>query len=208
VWAEVNRRSFLLGSAASLIQAAGGFGRVGLSAQQPTRPSGDPFAFAATVQQTCPGVRLSRLVPDYGVDWTLLLPGGRALNGATAGLQVHKAHVRDGRVLVHVSDPGRWREFTRGRGRGLLIGADTSKESTRLFAVDTREARHVGDERYPVSIPAAYELDDLSYGILWATANLDDGLQADDQGIAACRTELAAYERLPASAVSREAAPT
>src|SRR4030095_8934837 len=57
------------------------------------------------------------------------------------------------------------------------------------------------------AIPAAYELDDLTYGLLWAASNLDDALQADDQALAETRADLAAYERLSASAVSREAAP-
>ena len=60
---------------------------------------------------------------------------------------------------------------------------------------------------YEVAAPTAYELDDLTYGILWAVANYDDALQADDQALAETRSDLKAYERLSASAVSREAAP-
>ncbi|MFI6786493.1 hypothetical protein ACIBG4_04100 [Nonomuraea sp. NPDC050383] len=58
-----------------------------------------------------------------------------------------------------------------------------------------------------MAIPGAYELDDFTYGLLWAAASLDDGLQADDQKLSASHEELAAYEKLSASAVSREAAP-
>ena len=38
-----------------------------------------------------------------------------------------------------------------------------------------------------VSIPAAYELDDLTAGILWAIANLEDSLLADDAELAEAR---------------------
>jgi hypothetical protein len=58
-----------------------------------------------------------------------------------------------------------------------------------------------------LSVPDAYRLDDVTFGILWAVANLDDALQADDQALAETRDDLRAYERLSASAVSREAAP-
>lgn len=56
-------------------------------------------------------------------------------------------------------------------------------------------------------MPDGYELDDLTYGILWAVANLDDALLADDQDLHEARHDLKAYERLAASAVSRESAP-
>src|SRR5215510_1569773 len=57
-----------------------------------------------------------------------------------------------------------------------------------------------------VPIPEAYELDDLTFALLWACASLDNGLQADDQELTATIAELAPYEELPSSAVSREAA--
>jgi hypothetical protein len=58
----------------------------------------------------------------------------------------------------------------------LMVATDTSGEQPRFFALDAREARRNVDRGRPVTVPTAYELDDLSYGILWATANLDDGL--------------------------------
>jgi hypothetical protein len=42
--------------------------------------------------------------------------------------------------------------------------------------------------------------------LLWACASLDEGLQADDQELSAALGDLAPYEDLPSSAVSREAA--
>jgi hypothetical protein len=207
VWAEMNRRSFVVGSVAALLQA-GGVPQAGTGAvASPPSPCNDPFQFATAVQGMWPGLRLCRPVPDYGVDWTMLLPGGRAFEGSTTAVQVHAADARDGRLQVRTPDPRRWAEFAQGRGRGLMVAAETSGEQPRFFALDAREARRNVDRGRPVIVPTAYELDDLSYGILWATANLDDGLLADDQDLTASKTELAAYESLTASAVSREAVP-
>ncbi len=52
----------------------------------------------------------------------------------------------------------------------------------------------------------AYALDDLTLGILWAVANLDEALPDDDESLDDSRGQLAAYERLPRSAAGREVA--
>lgn len=57
-----------------------------------------------------------------------------------------------------------------------------------------------------LTISRAYELDDFTFGILWAAANLGDALLADDFALTERRRALRAYERLPGSAVSREVA--
>ncbi len=207
MWVEVNRRGFLVGSAAALLQAAGALSPVAGAAERLALPREDPVGFASAVQRMWPGLRVSRPVPDYGVDWMLLLPGGQAVEGATAKVQVHPAQNVDGRVLVDALDMRRWTEFSRGSGRGLLVAADISAEPPRFFAVDTRVPRHAADRGLQVSVPTAYELDDLSCAILWATANLDAGLQADDQELSMSKPSLAAYENLPTSAVSRDAVP-
>lgn len=99
-------------------------------------------------------------------------------------------------------------DFARQPGRGLLVGAQQHDGETRLYALDTRSAlAKLASGVDELHVPEAYELDDLTYGILWAVANLDDALQADDQGLSDAKNDLSAYERLSASAVSREAAP-
>jgi len=102
----------------------------------------------------------------------------------------------------------RWGEFSRHTTRGLLVAAYRSSERSRFFAIDSREARRrmTRHGTASVAIPEAYELDDLTFALLWANASLDTGLQADDQELAVATGELAVYEELPSSAVSREAA--
>jgi hypothetical protein len=74
---------------------------------------------------------------------------------------------------------------------------------TLTASADRRAAHH---DTPAVAIPDAYELDDLTFALLWACASLDTGLQLDDQELTMAVGELAPYESLPSSAVSREAA--
>ncbi|MFD5341518.1 helix-turn-helix domain-containing protein [Streptomyces hawaiiensis] len=173
-------------------------------------PAEDPFGFARTASESWSGLRLSRPVPDFGVDWQALLPGGRSMLGSQLSLQVHPARIEGSRVVVSLPDQRRAEDFLSRPHRSLLIGAANTEGISRFFALDGRVARGKLARNggvYEVTAPAAYELDDLTYGILWAVSNYDDALQADDQALSETRSDLKAYERLSSSAVSREAAP-
>ncbi|GAA0955596.1 hypothetical protein [Nonomuraea longicatena] len=202
MWASVDRRTFLVGStAALLVQAGVDVPIIGASS--------DPYGFASHTKSRWPDLKLSRPSPDFGVDFTALLPDGRAMEGAVLRMQLHEASTANGRVITALTNAPRWAEFSRAMNRGLLIGVDRTNEP-RFFAIDAREARRrlaQSPDSGTVTIPSAYELDDFTYGLLWAAASLDDGLQADDQELSLSHEELAQYEALTASAVSREAAP-
>ncbi|MFI1726420.1 multiprotein-bridging factor 1 family protein [Streptomyces sp. NPDC020489] len=173
-------------------------------------PAEDPFGFARTATESWSGLRLSRPVPDFGVDWQALLPGGRSMLGSQLSLQVHPARVQGKRVIVSLPDQRRADEFLSRPHRGLLVGAVSAEGISKFYVLDGRAARGKlarNGGMYEVTAPAAYELDDLTYGILWAVSNYDDALQADDQALSETRSDLKAYERLSSSAVSREAAP-
>jgi hypothetical protein len=182
------------------------------SHEPPTEVSDDPFGFAATTQANWLGTRLSRPVPDYGVDWNLILPGGRALDGSTATIQLHRAmRASDGRGMINIADPQRLDQFLKIPNRSLIIGVEEAAGAVRFLGLDTREAhRQVTNRPVPtrptLAIPRAYELDDLTYGLLWVFANIDDALLADDLALAERHRELIVYEPLLNSAVSREAA--
>jgi hypothetical protein len=216
VWATVDRRTFLVGTSAALLAQAGlGLADGSIRAQPSSSDmrrvaagAPDPFGFAAFARQRWPELRLSRPQPDYGIDFTALFPASRAVEGAVLQLQLHDAEVADGRAFATVKNLLRWEEFSRGTGRGLLVAACQSPEGPRFFALDSREATRRGahNDTPAVVIPDAYELDDLTFALLWACASLDTGLQMDDQELTMAVGELASYESLPSSAVSREAA--
>jgi len=216
VWATVDRRTFLVGTSAALLAQAGldlaGGSILGPPMSADMRaiapPAPDPYGFAAFIRERWPDVRLSRPQPDYGVDFTALLPVNRAVGGAVLQLQLHDAEATDGRALASVKNLLRWEEFSRGTGRGLMVAACHSPEGPRFFAIDSREAgrRAAHCDTPAVAVPDAYELDALTFGLLWACTSLDTGLQVDDQELAVAAGELAPYESLPSSAVSREAA--
>lgn len=207
VLVALDRRALLRGGVGIGGAAVAGFSLPTASA---VSASEDPFGFARNVTQNWSGLRLSRPVPDYGVDWQALIPGGRSMLGSQLSLQVHPARVEAGRVIVSIPDRRRAEEFLSRPSRGLLVGAIDTEDAPRFYVLDARKARGKLMKNggvYEVTAPTAYELDDFTQGILWAVANYDDALQADDQALAETRSDLRAYERLSASAVSREAAP-
>jgi hypothetical protein len=210
VWGESDRRTFLVASAAMLVQQAAG-GSALATPGLAWAESADPYGFASAATTAWPGLQLSRPSADFsGVDWHVMLPGGRNMLGAEAAVQIHPARREDGMARLSIPDARRADAFLRRPGRGMLIGAAQDGDSTAFYVLESREAQsrlQKAQSTSEVLLPAAYELDDFTYGILWAVANLDDALQADDQALHETRHDLKAYERLSASAVSREAAP-
>jgi hypothetical protein len=160
---------------------------------------------AALVRERCPGVRLSRITPDFGIDWTLTLP-----DNSLAAVQVHPAAADpEGQIRVEVRDVPRLHEFLRSPHRALLFGVDQHPEP-RIYALDARAVRRQLAERpyadTVLSIPPAYEFDDLTYGMLWAASNLDDCLLADDRALTESYRKLGTYRRLSSSEVTRDVA--
>ncbi|MER5927842.1 helix-turn-helix domain-containing protein [Streptomyces mirabilis] len=205
VLVALDRRALLRAGAGISAAAVAGFPMPG-----PPAVTEDPFGFARSATESWSGLRLSRPAPEFGVDWHALLPGGRSMLGSQLSLQVHPARVEGGRVIVSVPDQRRAEKFLARPHRGLLVGAVDTGGASRFYVLDGRAARAKLTRNAgvcEVAAPAAYELDDLTYGILWAVSNYDEALQADDQALSETRSDLRAYERLSASAVSREAAP-
>jgi hypothetical protein len=209
VWATVGRRTFLVGTSAALLAQIGLTAAGGETSAAPLSGADDPYGFAAFVRNRWPDLRLAQPHPDYGVDYTVVLPANRAIEGATVQLQLQAAQIIDQRAVAEVHDLLRWDEFSRGHARGLLVAACQTSGKQQFFALDSRDARGRAARHGTTSvpIPQAYELDDLTLALLWACASLDTGLQVDDQELALTLGELAPYGDLPSSAVSREAAP-
>jgi hypothetical protein len=201
----VDRRTVLIGSAAALL-GRGSFPSQSASAAD----RHDQFGFAHFVLERWPDVRLSRPTPDFGVDWNVLIPGGRALAGSELGVQLHAARGRSGSIDVTIDEPGRLDDLATRPGRSVLVAADCDNDPQHFYVLDARHLRGraslTAGRTVELRVPTAYELDDLTYAIVWASVSLDDGLRADDRLLEDTRADLAMYEGLSASAVSREAA--
>src|SRR5262249_34678090 len=190
VWATVDRRRFLVGASAALLAQAGLGSMLDSGALDCPVPGGvDPYGFSAFACERWPALHLARPQPDYGVDYAAVLPADRAVEGAVLQLQIQGAEAADGRAVATVKNLLRWEEFSRCAERGLLIAACPSPGGSRFFAIDSREARRraAHHDTPHIVIPDAYELDDLTFGLLWACASLDAGLQADDQELTVVR---------------------
>lgn len=163
------------------------------------------------LQMQWPGVRQSAPSSGHGVDWYLEFPPGRLLdNSGHMAIQVHRlAKTRDGTILIPARDP-RLRQLAATTQRAMIIGVDEQAESLKLRAVDVRyvrsELKRASGAMPAISVPREYELDDLSFAIIWAVTLLDDALLADDYALDERRRELNGYEKLPQSAVGRETA--
>jgi transcriptional regulator with XRE-family HTH domain len=135
----------------------------------------------------------------------LWAPPGRFFSGIGIDVEVHAATQHD-RVLVAVPDHYASAPFLAAPGCGLVLGRTGDGH---VFGLDRRHARHrlrhaVTGARLPM--PSAYRLDELTCSLLWAVANLDQALLADDGLLADCQDDVTGYERLPRSAVSRDVA--
>lgn len=53
------------------------------------------------------------------------------------------------------------------------------------------------DDQAGVAVPAAYELDDVTFAILWGASDYDDALQANGQAIHETRTALTTLSNCP-----------
>lgn len=141
---------------------------------------------------------------------TVAVAGGRFFDGSSVQALSCEA-VDEGRILAVFPDREVDSPFLRGAARGLLVCgvADADRSSPRAYGLDSRELlrrlrRAAGAARVPV--PRAYELDDVTLGMLWAVANLDESLLGDDALLVAHRDRSAGYEALDRSAAAPEEA--
>lgn len=207
--AEIDRRTVLIATAAALAFLTKHPGDGTLIPAQPAAPA-EPAGFAGFIGERWPGVEAVRAATGVtGIDWQLLVPGGRSMPGTTATVRMHPAQLVNGRAILAPIESNLTSDFARRSDRGFIAGAVDEADEPRLFLLDARAARTrpLSGPAHELAIPASYELDDLTFGILWAVTNLDDALLSDDRCLHEARHDLQAYERLTASTVSRESAP-
>ncbi|WP_327191113.1 transcriptional regulator, XRE family protein [Streptomyces xinghaiensis] len=184
-------------------------------------PAPDVLDAKATVQDR-PGLCASVLIGERwptsrlfmaatrDVADTWELAGRQSLDGTTVGVQFHAASQSRGGVCIRPSDPATLEHFLRPARRGLLVGVIEQSDEPALYVTDSsnaRRARTAGTAHGALALPTAHLLDDLTYGILWALVQLDDGLLADDHALDQEQRALGTYLSLPRSAPSRMAVP-
>ncbi|MEV6581436.1 hypothetical protein AB0M92_25110 [Streptomyces sp. NPDC051582] len=150
------------------------------------------------------------LLPAGGPAGIWEIAGRQRLDGTSAAVHLlpvvrrgDEADVRD------LSQDGlhQLERFLRPARRGFLVGVEERQDDFNLYVRDAIAARRPALPGPPtvggLSIPSAYLLDDLTYGILWALTQLDDGLLSDDQTLDAEQHLLDTYLSLPRSAPSQ-----
>ncbi len=179
-----------------------------LSTRATVHERGDVRA-AQSIERRWPTSRMFMSATDELADvWEM--SGSQSLDGTAAAVQFLSASPAGGQVRVQAPDAATLERFLRPARRGLLVGVVEHANEPRLYIMDTASVRRTRagiTGRATVEVPAAYLLDDLTYGLLWALAQLDDGLLADDQALDEERQTMAAYLALPRSAPSRMARP-
>ncbi|MFF7098188.1 hypothetical protein ACFY9A_38275 [Streptomyces rubradiris] len=198
------------GEAAQILQHMFGHTAAELFSPAPgaSGSSGAPELVVARIGSRWPTSSL--LLPAGGPTGIWDIAGRRRLDGTSAAVHLlpvtkrgESAHVRD------LSQDGLHdlQQFLRPARRGFLVGVEEGHHDVNLYVRDSTTARRTPLPDSPaaevISIPSAYLLDDLTYGILWALTQLDDGLLADDQALDAELHLLDTYLSLPRSAPSQ-----
>ncbi len=120
------------------------------------------------------------------------LPAGRFFAGTDLEVRILPA-TSDGRVLVQLPPDFDNDAFVTRNRRGLLVGAVPEPAADNLYGLDTRHAKRklVGlASGSRLLIPTAYLLDEITVGLLWATANFDEALLNDDRILFEYSTQL------------------
>ncbi len=146
---------------------------------------------------------------DVADTWELI--GRNVLDGTTSAVHFLPAARRGDKINLRAPDTGALERFLRPARRGLLVGVEEQDDDLRLHVIDSANARRhlaaFATQDGQLTLPAAHELDDLTYGILWALVQFDDGLLADDLALEEEQQALETYLQLPRSAPSRMTVP-
>lgn len=148
---------------------------------------------------------LGREPVSVGEAVAMAAPAGRYFPGTSIPVTTLPIH-NDGRVVAIVPSGFADDPFLQRPRRGLVVGLSTDMTESAAYAMDARLARErlVRGSESRLLMPRAYELDDLTVGILWALANLDEALLDDDTNLSERWQGRHTYEKLPRSAAGQE----
>ncbi|MFJ9034624.1 hypothetical protein ACIRQP_40530 [Streptomyces sp. NPDC102274] len=147
---------------------------------------------------------LSPTPPAPGMDGVWRLDGSPAFDGTTVAAQLYDAVPSGDLAVLHHEDAAHIAQFVGPARRGLVLAGLHQEGRAVLHALDTVHARRqiaTGSPWRTMSVPTAYELDDLTCSILWAAVCLDDALLADDHVLTEAETELGPHVSAPRSAL-------
>ncbi|MFI6803773.1 transcriptional regulator, XRE family protein [Streptomyces luteogriseus] len=163
---------------------------------------------AQTIDARWATSRLSLTADSSGSWHTWELEGRRVFDGTSLAVHFQGGDYRNG--VLHLSVTDRLRQFLRPVRRGaVLTTLDDADGRVRTYVLDARTARGLLPAENGSSIPVdqVQELDDLTYGLIWAIANADDGLLADDHLLECQQDALSSFLKLPSSALSKSWVP-
>ncbi|MEV8333865.1 hypothetical protein [Streptomyces niveus] len=141
--------------------------------------------------------------PSVGVHGTWELAGGRHFDGTAIGVQLYEAEPRGDMAEISEADLPHLRSLVRSSRRGVVLASLGAAGGKGLYVMDAalvRQSLHVGQDP---RVPLAYQLDDLTYAIVWALHVMDDGLLADDHPLSDRAGELRHYVMISNSAPPR-----
>lgn len=138
----------------------------------------------------------SRLIPDtsdaeIGGLWGLA--SGRYYDGTAIGVQLYEAEPHGDAVAFDSADRAHLESFLRSSRRGVVLASLGAAGGNGLYVMDATLARRSLTAGQELRVPLAYQLDDLTYAIIWALHVLDEGLLADDYTLSDQADELRHY---------------
>ncbi len=134
-----------------------------------------------------PGSSANIVLSNAGTAWQWELPGGRAFGGASLPAYLGKASWSTGHTAV-ITDRGSQSlgKFVSSAPRGVIIAASPSESGASHVLLNVIAARKQ-IRSSAITIPQAFQADDLTLGILWALSNMDEVLLNDDGALARAR---------------------
>lgn len=134
-----------------------------------------------------PGSSAAIVLSNAGTAWQWELPGGRAFGGASLPAYLGEVSWSTGHTAV-IAERGSQSlgEFVSSAPRGVIIAASSSEHGTSHVLLDVIAARKQ-IRSSAIAIPQAFQVDDLTLGILWALSNMDEALLNDDGVLAQAR---------------------
>ncbi|MFE9968943.1 transcriptional regulator, XRE family protein [Streptomyces sp. NPDC005525] len=160
-----------------------------------------------TLDYTWPTSRHLPGEPDAGIFGTWELSGGRHFDGTAIGIQLYEAESRGDVVEIGSADLPHLQTFVRSSRRGVVLASLGAAGGNGLYVMDAALARQGFAVGQDPRVPLAYQLDDLTYALVWALHVLDDGLLADDNSLSDRADELQHYVKISNSAPPRSDMP-